>query len=57
MSLHFSIIQVLKNNSSKTKTMTVTQIRNEIVKIINPNISEVSKTDIPTIKMVRTSLN
>lgn len=57
MSLHFSIIQVLKDNSSKTKTMTVPQIRNEIVKIINPNISEVSKTDIPTIKMVRTSLN
>lgn len=54
MSLHFSIIQVLKDNSSKTKTMTVPQIRNEIVKIINPNTSEVSKTDIPTIKMVRT---
>lgn len=46
MDLYFSIMKVLKDNLSKTKTMIVGQTRIKLVKMMNLNISQVSKTDI-----------
>lgn len=64
MELSYQIVEILKEFSSETRTpethpMTLTEIRNRLVIKIGGNrgnLSDVLETDLPTRKMVRTSI-